>query len=260
VDYYRRFCESVGLNWVTRPLALIKLNGKLTMYATRDCAEQLRKVNEVSVVRMETQKIEDVHVVRVVLRDKTGREDIATGAVAVGNLKGDALANALMKAETKAKRRGTLSISGLGILDESEVETIAGAQRMDLEGKPIGDPIGARPFMALFHAARKMWTSDEWEEITTAALGARKAQITRMSDLTEGDVAAVIKESRRRERAKAEPVTPAEPMASAEPTAPICGACGEKPASEKWVDSDGVALCETCGPKDAEARGQGKLI
>ena len=42
-------------------------------------------------------------------------------------LKGDALANALMKAETKAKRRVTLSIAGLGWLDETELDTIAQA-------------------------------------------------------------------------------------------------------------------------------------
>jgi hypothetical protein len=42
----------------------------------------------------------------------------------LGNLKGDALANALMKSETKAKRRVTLSIAGLGWLDETELETI----------------------------------------------------------------------------------------------------------------------------------------
>ena len=35
-----------------------------------------------------------------------------------------ALANAIMKTETKAKRRATLSICGLGFLDESEIETI----------------------------------------------------------------------------------------------------------------------------------------
>ena len=42
---------------------------------------------------------------------------------------GDTLANALMKASTKAKRRATLSICGLGVLDESEIETIPGAIR-----------------------------------------------------------------------------------------------------------------------------------
>jgi hypothetical protein len=44
--------------------------------------------------------------------------------VPLGNLKGDALANALTKSETKAKRRVTLSIAGLGWLDETELETI----------------------------------------------------------------------------------------------------------------------------------------
>ena len=51
-------------------------------------------------------------------------EDESTGAVTVGDLKGDALANALMKAETKAKRRVTLSIAGLGWLDETELDPI----------------------------------------------------------------------------------------------------------------------------------------
>jgi hypothetical protein len=57
-------------------------------------------------------------------KDRQGREDESTGAVTVGDLKGDALVNALMKAETKAKRRVTLSIAGLGWLDETELETI----------------------------------------------------------------------------------------------------------------------------------------
>jgi hypothetical protein len=66
----------------------------------------------------------DIYVVTARAKDRTGREDESTGAVPLGNLKGDALANALMKAETKAKRRVTLSIAGLGWLDETELETI----------------------------------------------------------------------------------------------------------------------------------------
>jgi hypothetical protein len=53
-----------------------------------------------------------------------GRCDESTGAVSVSGLKGEALANAYMKAETKAKRRVTLSILGLNMLDESEVESM----------------------------------------------------------------------------------------------------------------------------------------
>src|SRR5262249_39548261 len=56
------------------------------------------------------------------------RTDESIGAVNINGLRGDALANGLMKAETKAKRRGTLSICGLGFLDETETETIPRAQ------------------------------------------------------------------------------------------------------------------------------------
>jgi len=44
-----------------------------------------------------------------------------------------------MKAETKAKRRGTLSICGLGMLDESELETIAELPKA-MKQAPIAEP------------------------------------------------------------------------------------------------------------------------
>jgi hypothetical protein len=53
-----------------------------------------------------------------------GRRDESTGAVYVANKKGDDLCNTYMRGETKAKRRVTLSICGLGILDESELDTL----------------------------------------------------------------------------------------------------------------------------------------
>jgi hypothetical protein len=43
------------------------------------------------------------------------------GVKAIATLKGEARANAMMTAETKGKRRVTLSICGLGVLDETEV-------------------------------------------------------------------------------------------------------------------------------------------
>ena len=57
--------------------------------------------------------------------DRDGRTDMATGAVNIKALQGENLANAFMKAETKAKRRATLSICGLGFLDESELPAAA---------------------------------------------------------------------------------------------------------------------------------------
>ena len=64
------------------------------------------------------------------------------GAVKKTDMQGN-FGNALMKAVTKAKRRVTLSICGLGMLDETEVETIpnVGVIEADItnpepEGKP----------------------------------------------------------------------------------------------------------------------------
>jgi hypothetical protein len=88
----------------------------------------------------------DIYIVTARAKDRTGREDESTGAVPLGNLKGDALANALMNAETKSKRRVTLSIAGLGWLDETELETIPQARQSiatsaDLNGNTSGDDV-----------------------------------------------------------------------------------------------------------------------
>lgn len=124
VDYYNRFCQSLGLNPLTQPFQLLKFQGKERLYATKDCTEQLRKIHGVSIIELTSQKLEDVYVVTAKARDKEGKVDASTGAVVIGSTKGDALANALMKAETKAKRRVTLSICGLGMLDEAELDTM----------------------------------------------------------------------------------------------------------------------------------------
>jgi hypothetical protein len=131
LSYYKSVCESVGLNPLTKPFEYINLNGKLTLYAKRDATDQLRKVSKVSITISSREKFDDIFVVTAKARDKEGREDESTGSVNVAGLKGDALANAFMKAETKAKRRVTLSICGLGLLDESEVETIKDAKPFD---------------------------------------------------------------------------------------------------------------------------------
>lgn len=124
VEYYNRFCQSLGLNHLTQPFQIIKFQGKEKLYATKDCTEQLRKIHGVSITDVSTTSLNGVFIVTAKAQDKWGKTDAATGAVTIENLKGDNLANALMKAETKAKRRVTLSICGLGMLDESELETM----------------------------------------------------------------------------------------------------------------------------------------
>jgi len=136
LSYYKAVCQSLGLNPLSKPFEYLWLNGKLRLYALRDCADQLRRLHGISIYIVNRERLGDIYIVTARAKDKTGREDESTGAVALGTLKGDALANALMKCETKAKRRVTLSLAGLGWLDETELATIPGVQ----VGEPTGDP------------------------------------------------------------------------------------------------------------------------
>ena len=139
VSYYVQLCQSLSLNPLTQPFQILKLSGKEVLYATKSCTEQLRKLQGVSVTKLEPRAEGDVYLVVAYVVDSTGRTDAATGAVQVTNLKGEALANAFLKAETKAKRRATLSLCGLGILDESELDTLPQAVKVSL---PAADEIG----------------------------------------------------------------------------------------------------------------------
>lgn len=149
LNYFKSVCESVGLNPLTKPFEFIILNGKLTLYAKRDATDQLRKVHKVSITISSREQIGDVYVVTAKAKDKDGREDESTGAVFIAGIKGEALANAYMKAETKAKRRVTLSVCGLGILDETEVADIpATPEPKQVEEKKVLPPSVAEN---LFH-------------------------------------------------------------------------------------------------------------
>lgn len=136
VTYYARVCESLGLNPLTRPFDYIVLNGKLTLYANRSAADQLRKVHGISTEIVSQQQVGDLYVVHVRARDREGRVDEDLGVVSIKGLAGEALANAILKAITKAKRRVTLSLAGLGWLDETEVDSIPAAEVVALEPGP----------------------------------------------------------------------------------------------------------------------------
>lgn len=127
VNYYRSVCDSIGLNYLTKPFEYITLNGKLTLYARKDATDQLRKIHSVSIIDVNIVETEKQFIVKVKGQDATGRTDMEVGVVNKGDMKGDT-ANAQMKAVTKAKRRLTLSMCGLGWLDETEVQTIPDAR------------------------------------------------------------------------------------------------------------------------------------
>src|SRR6476620_9983448 len=49
VIYYNRVCDSIGVNPLTQPFQYMKLQGKLILYATRSCADQLRKIHGIDI-------------------------------------------------------------------------------------------------------------------------------------------------------------------------------------------------------------------
>ncbi len=124
VQHIKNVCDSLGLNPLTNPIEVIEFQGKKKLYFRKDATEQLRVIKKVSVKIKETKIVDDLYIVIAEASTPEGRTDSSTGAVVIGTLKGEAKANAIMKAETKAKRRVTLSICGLGFMDESEIESV----------------------------------------------------------------------------------------------------------------------------------------
>ena len=145
-----KICESVGLNPLTRPFEYIVLNNKLTLYARKDATEQLRRRHTVSLAIVGRENVQGVFVVTARATMPNARTDESIGAVPIAGLKGEAMANAIMKAETKAKRRVTLSICGLGMLDETELETIPPSQMQAVsDERPAGVTIEGDAFVGL---------------------------------------------------------------------------------------------------------------
>ncbi|EKF9008155.1 hypothetical protein P7W13_001430 [Campylobacter coli] len=148
-SYVKNLCESLGLNMLTKPFEYIVLNGKLTLYANKSATDQLRQIRKVSITKTEVAQVGDIYMVTAYAATPDGRTDCDTGALNIKNLGGDNLANAIMKAITKAKRRVTLSICGFGMLDESELETISDEKAIENKAKEL-KALGAelRKFMS----------------------------------------------------------------------------------------------------------------
>ena len=128
VLYYRGYCERLGLDSYTKPFEILNLKGKEVLYLTRSGAQQLNKMHSVShqIISRELMAGPEIYqvIARATLPD--GRFTESMSAVSIANLKGENYCNALMKAETKAKRRSTLDLLGLGILSEEEAVTLPG--------------------------------------------------------------------------------------------------------------------------------------
>lgn len=125
--HYLAVCSHLGLDPSTQPFEYLVFKGKKVLYARRAAAEQLRKRDNISLEIVEQGPIGDsLYRVTVTARlpggkGKAAREDTDVGVVPIKGLNAEETANAIKKAITQAKRRVTLSICGLGMLDETEV-------------------------------------------------------------------------------------------------------------------------------------------
>ncbi|MBL8600524.1 MAG: hypothetical protein JNK72_01235 [Myxococcales bacterium] len=131
--FYTQMCEGLGLNPHTQPFAFLKLNGKEVLYATRGATDQLAAIHKLNREIIDGPKVIDLAGTKLVyavckVTHPNGRYETATATVPLSDP-----VNVLMKAETKAKRRATLSLLGLGILDETEVETLPQGPEVERE-------------------------------------------------------------------------------------------------------------------------------
>ena len=122
--YYIYRCKLLDLDPATQPFDLITLQGKLTLYAKKECASQLASKRNLSATIVSQGVQGELYVVQARCKGGDGRETDDLGAVSIKGKSGDDLCNAMMKAATKAKRRAILTHCGLGMLDESELETV----------------------------------------------------------------------------------------------------------------------------------------
>ena len=140
VGYYNYRCSQVGLDPSAKPFDLLVLSGKKVLYANAGATQQLANLHGLSTQITNRERVEDVYLVSVRCTGKDGRSSENQGAVDIKGLAGEKLANALMKATTKAIRRTVLAHCGLGMLDETELETIP-AQQMQKVNLPSVQPL-----------------------------------------------------------------------------------------------------------------------
>jgi hypothetical protein len=131
-EYYLYRCRQVGLDPAAKPFDLLTLNGKQILYANASATQQLCALHKLSTQITHRERVDGIYIVSVRCTGADGRVSENQGAVDVSTLVGERLANAILKATTKAIRRSVLAHCGLGMLDETEVETIPEARKEPL--------------------------------------------------------------------------------------------------------------------------------
>lgn len=124
---YTELCRRYGFDPLIRPFDVLELNGKVVLYANRGATDSIALrygITRTVTVKPCVRTIGGLDIVYCeASAEYQGRIETATATVPLKDP-----ATVFMKAETKAKRRATLAVIGLGLLDESEVADIPRVQ------------------------------------------------------------------------------------------------------------------------------------
>lgn len=207
VIYYANRCAAQGLDPATKPFDIIPgPGGTQKMYPNAQGAQQVAANRAISTEIASRDFIpgekQGERYIQMICRAiaPSGQRTDAIALVSIGGLAGEAFCNAMMKCETKAKRRAILALTGLGmdsgIDDEVDAEfrpqlqqtgeteqTTATEQaaaqskpltakealsafnaRADGFGAPADRPSRARIATMLLGYVPEKWTADVWTE------------------------------------------------------------------------------------------------
>ena len=126
--HYEAVCAAAGLDPALNLLKWTRMDDgsgtgakRLVLYATKGATNAIRSIQGIDVTGLVDKTVAGAYVVTATARNAKGRVDMATGAASLEGKRGKALENAFALAQTRATRRVTLQMSGLDLLDESEV-------------------------------------------------------------------------------------------------------------------------------------------
>lgn len=213
LEWYRTRCSKARLDPSTIPFRYITTRQGESLYATKEAAAQLTARDHISteILKEGIEGDQMVVLVRATCGDHY-TDDL--GVVPIDGLRGDAAANARMKAITKAKRRAILFLRGLGVSDESEadtmgrptdrptVRTIRGQSSKSLPAPaaaPTSDDKLSETQFKRLHALGTEYYGDEWnarrpELCSSVSRGRTKSS----KDLTVAEAATLVEGIKRR--------------------------------------------------------------
>jgi hypothetical protein len=184
VGHYLRLCRSLGLNPLSRPFTWIEFErGGLQLYPNQSCAAQLRRQHQIRIEVTRREPVGEFFVVEVKGTTPDGREDFASKYVPLSNsrgrLMGQEYANAIMKAETGAKRRLTFSMVGLAVPPDPDDGGTWRPVIVDGTGMIIQQPTAEQQYLAQTPAAARAIGEPVFEDSPINEEGVGQSQAAR---------------------------------------------------------------------------------